>query len=252
MRGGITIFPRKFTLQNYEAVFRNELVLNAAVVSVTRVVLTVTLSLAITFSAAFALTRKGLPHKRGITLFFMFPAYVGAGVIPVYFLYRYLGLINNYLLYILPGAFTFYNMVIVRSFLQELPYSIEESAQIDGASEFCILTKIVLPLSKPVLATIALWVAVAGWNDYTTTLMYITNRKIYTLQYVMMQIIKESELVQQIAVQSAMGNVNAQTQPTPDSVKSAVLIATTIPIIMVYPFLQKYFIKGVTLGAVKE
>ena len=252
MRGGITIFPRKFTLQNYAAVFKNELILNAAVISVTRVLLAVFLALSVTFSAAFALTRKGLPHKRGLTLYFMFPAYVSAGVIPIYFLYRYLGLINNYLLYILPTAFTFYNMVIVRSFLQELPYSIEESAQIDGASEFCILTRIVLPLSKPVLATIALWVAVAGWNDYQTTLMYITNRKIYTLQYVMMQIIKESELVQQIAVQSAMGNVNAQTQPTPDSVKSAVLIATTIPIIMVYPFLQRYFIKGVTVGAVKE
>ena len=253
MRGGITIFPRKFTLENYKAVFRNELVTNAAVVSVTRVILTVILSLAATFSAAYALTRKGLPHKKGITLFFMIPAYVGAGVIPVYFLYRYLRLINSYWLYILPGAFTFYNMVIVRSFLQELPYSIEESAQIDGAKELCILTRIVLPLSKPVLATIALWVAVAGWNDYTTTLMYITNRKLYTLQYVMMQIIKESELVQQIAVQSAMGNMNATSaQPTPDSVKSAVLMVTTLPIIMVYPFLQKYFIKGVTLGAVKE
>lgn len=252
MRGGITIFPRKFTWNNYLTVFRNKTVLSAAVVSVTRVVISVFFSLFVTFSAAFSLTRRGLPHRRGLTLYFMIPSYVTAGVIPIYFLYRYLGLINNYLLYILPGAFTFYNMVIVRSFLQELPYSIEESAMIDGASEFCIFTKIVLPLSKPVLATVALWVAVGGWNDYTTTLMYITNKKIYTLQYVMMQIIKESELVQEMAVQSAMGNVSATATPTPDSVKSAVLIVTTIPIIMVYPFLQKYFIKGVTLGAVKE
>ena len=251
MRGGISIFPRAFTLENYRAVFTNPDFLNAAIISVSKVVIHVILSVAVTFMAAYALTRKGFPAKRQFTLYLMIPAYVTAGVIPTYILYRYLGLIDNYWVYIFPGCFTFYNMVILRSFLQEIPASIDESAELDGANEFQVMYKITFPLSLPVVATITLWVAVGAWNEYNLTLMYITNRKLYTLQYLMMQIIKESELVQQMAIQASMGNEAAKAAPTPDSVKAAALVVTTIPIIMVYPFLQKYFVKGITVGAVK-
>ncbi len=251
MTGGITIFPRKFTLANFEAVVTNDNFVQAAVVSVSKVLLNLVLSLAVTFSAAFALTRKGLGGRHGFTLFLMISSYISAGVIPLYILYRYLGLIDNYWVYIWPTVYSFYNMVIIRSFIQEIPESIDESALIDGANEFQIMTRITLPLSLPVLATVALWVAVWSWNDYNTTLMYITNKKLFTLQYLMMQIIKESELVRQMAVQSAMGNQNAAMQPTPDSIKAATMIVATIPIILVYPFLQRFFIKGVTVGAVK-
>lgn len=251
MLGGITIFPRVFTLSNYKAVFTNPDFLSAAFISVSKVLLHVLLAVLMTFMSAYALTRRGLPAKRGFTLYLMMPAYISAGVIPTYILYRYLGLIDNYWVYVLPGCFSFYNMVIMRSFLQELPASIDESAEIDGANEFQIMYKITFPLSLPVLATVTLWVAVASWNEYNLTLMYVTNRKLYTLSYLMMQIVKESELVQQMAMQSAMGNDAATAAPTPDSVKAATLIVTTIPIILTYPFLQKYFVKGVTVGAVK-
>lgn len=251
MMGGITIFPRKFTLENYKTVLSNSAFLQAAWISVSKLLLHVALALTVTFFAAYAITRKGLPWKRGFTLYLMIPAYVSSGVIPLYILYRYLGLIDNYLVYVLPGLFTFYNMVIIRSFLQELPESIDESALIDGANEFQIMYKITLPLSLPVLATITLWLAVDSWNEYNSTLMYITRNELYTLQYLMMQIIKESELVQQMAIESAMGNTDASRMPTPDSIKAATLMVTTIPIIMTYPFLQRYFIKGVTVGAVK-
>lgn len=251
MMGGITIFPRKFTLVNFQAVFTNPDFINGAFISVSKVLLHTLLAVSITFMCAFSLTRKGLPCKRQFTLFLMIPTYVSAGVIPTYILYRYLGFIDNYWVYVIPGCFTFYNMVILRSFLQDLPASIDESAEIDGANEFQTMVKITLPMSLPVLATITLWVAVASWNEYNLTLMYITNRKLYTLQYLMMQIVKESELVQQMASQSAMGMDNPMVTPTPDSVKAATLIVTTIPIIMVYPFLQKYFVKGITVGAVK-
>ncbi len=251
MMGGITIFPRKFTLVNFQAVFTNPDFINGAFISVSKVLLHTLLAVSITFMCAFSLTRKGLPCKRQFTLFLMIPTYVTAGVIPTYILYRYLGFIDNYWVYVIPGCFTFYNMVILRSFLQDLPASIDESAEIDGANEFQTMIKITLPMSLPVLATITLWVAVASWNEYNLTLMYITNRKLYTLQYLMMQIVKESELVQQMASQSAMGMENPMITPTPDSVKAATLIVTTIPIIMVYPFLQKYFVKGITVGAVK-
>ena len=251
MLGGITIFPRVFTLANYSAVFNNPDFINAAMISVSKVILRTVLAVGITFLAAYALTRKDLPAKRGFTLYLMIPAYVTAGVMPTYILYRYLGLIDNYWVYVLPGCFTFYNMVIMRSFLQELPESINESAEIDGANEFQVMYKITFPLSLPVLATITLWVAVEAWNEYNLTLMYVTNRKLYTLSYLMMQIVKESELVQQMAMQASMGNEVASAAPTPDSVKAATLIVTTIPIILTYPFLQKYFVKGVTVGAVK-
>lgn len=249
MMGGIGIWPRKFTWANYQAVFSSKSMLTGAYISVSKVLLGTLLGLAVLFTSAYGITRSNLPYRRGLTLFLMIPAYVSAGVIPTYITYRYLGLINNYLVYILPGCFSFYNMVILRSFLQELPVSIEESAKLDGANDIQIMYKIALPLSKPVMATIALWLSVGLWNGWMDTLLYITDRSLYTLTYIMMQLIKESSLAQQMAQEA--GNVSEASKPTPDTVKAATLIVTTLPIIMVYPFLQKYFIKGVTLGAVK-
>ena len=250
--GGITIFPRKFTFQNFQAVFSNKDMLGGAIISVSRVILEIVLSIATIFAAAYGLTRKKLPYRKQITLFLMIPAYVTAGTIPIYILYRYLGFINNYLVYIIPKMFVFYNMVIVRSFLQELPASIEESAKIDGAGDALIMVKIAFPLCKPVIATIALWIAVGAWNDWTTTLMYITEPDLYPLQYIMMKLIKETEVAQKMAAEAAVTGTEVTFIPTSESIKAATLIVTTLPIIMVYPFLQKYFISGVTLGAVKE
>ena len=249
MMGGITIFPRKFTLANFQAVFNNKSMLNGAWISVSKTVIHTVLGLSVLFMSAYGITRSKLPYRKGITLFLMIPAYIGAGQIPTYMLYRYLGLMNTYWVYILPGLFSFYNMVIIRSFLQELPESIEESAKLDGANDFQIMYKIALPLSKPVMATVALWLSVGSWNGWMDTLLYITNRSLFPLTYIMMQLIKESSLAQQMATDS--GGSEQASKPTPDTVKAATLVVTTIPIIMVYPFLQKYFIKGVTLGAVK-
>ena len=249
MLGGITVFPRKFTLANYSAVFNNRSMINGAYVSVSKTFIHTILGLTVLFMSAYGITRSNLPYRKGITLFLMIPCYVGAGQIPTYMLYRYLGLMNSYLVYILPGLYSFYNMVIIRSFLQELPASIEESAKLDGANDFQIMYKIALPLSKPVMATVALWLSVGSWNGWMDTLLYITNRSLYPLTYIMMQLIKESSLAQQMATES--GAEDQASKPTPETVKAATLVVTTIPIIMVYPFLQKYFIKGVTLGAVK-
>lgn len=250
--GGITIFPRKFTFQNYIAVFSDDDLFGGALISISRVLLEIVLSIAVVFSAAYGLTRKKLPYRKGLTLFLMIPAYVTAGVIPIYIVYRYLGLINNYLVYIVPKMFVFYNMVIVRSFLQELPASIEESAKIDGAGDLRIMVQIALPLCKPVIATIALWIAVGAWNDWTTTLYYVTEPDLFPLQYLMMKLIKESEVAQKMAAEAAVTGTETSFIPTSESIKAATLIVTTLPIILVYPFLQKYFISGVTMGAVKE
>ena len=252
LRGGITIFPRKFTLENYEAVLGNVKVVRAAILTVLRVVVNGVLTLLVTYSAAYGLSRRGLPYKKWLTLFLMIPAYVTAGTIPVYITLRSYGMINSYSLYIFLGLFSFYNMVIFRSFLQDIPYEIEESAKLDGANEILIMFKIMMPMSKPVIATVALWVMVAGWNDWTTTLMYVTDETKYTLQYLMMRLIKEADMANEIAMQnSSVIGGDSGPQMTSESVKAATLICTTVPIILVYPFLQKYFIKGVTLGGVK-
>ncbi len=250
--GGITLFPRRFTMQNYITVFKDKSIYGGAVISVSRVLLEIVLSISVVFSAAYGLTRKKLPYRKGLTLFLMIPAYVTAGTIPIYIIYRYYGFINNYLVYIIPKLFVFYNMVIVRSFLQERPASIEESAKIDGAGDAFIMVKIAFPLCMPVIATIALWIAVGTWNDWTTTLLYITEPDLFPLQYLMMKLIKESEIAQKMAAEAAVTGTEMTFIPTSESIKAATLIITTLPIIMVYPFLQKYFISGVTLGAVKE
>lgn len=249
VKGGIGVIPREFTMANYKAIFSTKSMYTGAVVSVSITILHTLLCLVVLFASAYGITRSGLPYRRGITLFLMLPCYVSAGVVPTYIIFRYLGLINSYWIYILPGCFSFYNMVILRSFLQELPTSIEESAKLDGANDIQIMYKIALPLSKPVLATITLWVAVGRWNNWTDAMMYITDRKLFPLSYIMMQLIKESSLAQQMADDSGM--ITSAAKPTPDTIKAATLVVTTLPIIMVYPFLQKYFIKGVTLGAVK-
>ena len=253
LRGGITIFPRAFTLDNYKLVLFDDEFWSAVVVSVLRVVITVILSLIVTFAAAYGLIKKGLAYKRGITFFLMIPYYITAGVIPIYMTYRYYGLINNFLVYIMPNLFVFYNMLIMRSFLQGIPDSLPESARIDGASEAVILFKIMLPVSMPVIATVALWTVVGGWNDWVSTLYYVTDRDLYTLQYLMMQMIKEAEASAKLISESAMTGVDISNvaKPTSESVTAATVMCSTLPIICVYPFLQKYFISGVTLGAVK-
>ena len=248
--GGITILPRKFTLANYQTIFGDSAVGNAFWVSASRTVLNVVLAIIVTFSAAYALTRKNLYGRKFIARFLALPSYISAGIIPVYILYRYLGLINNYMVYIIPFCFSFYNMVIFRSFIQDLPEALSESAIIDGANEIQIMFKIIIPLSLPVVATVALWIAVGQWNDWTTNLYYITDAKYNTLQYLIMKIIKQGE---QLRADMILAGDDSEmiNKPTSEAVKAAMLIVTSVPIICTYPFLQKYFVKGVTLGAVK-
>lgn len=251
MFGGITFFPRKFTFANYISIFENSRFTSALVISVLRTVIGTLWGLTVTIGAAYAVTRKNLPGRRFISMFLMIPSYISAGVIPVYIVYRYTYMMNSFLVYIIPCAFAFYNMVVLRSFIQEIPESMEESAFLDGANELQILVKIIVPLSKPVIATVCLWLIVGQWNDWMTTLYYVTNKKLYPLQYLMMQLIKESEILQKMAQEASMTGAEINSQPTAESVKSASLIIATFPMIMIYPFFQKYFAKGVTLGAVK-
>lgn len=253
MFGGISLFPRKFTLVNYTTIFASSAISNAVCISVSRVVIGTIIALLVTIAAAYSLSKRDLPFRKFFIWVLIIPMYVGAGLIPTYMLYRDFSLINNYFIYIIPGAFSFYNMLIIRTFIEGLPASLEESAIIDGANEVKVLSKIILPLCMPVVATVSLWLAVGHWNDWMTTLLFVNKSELFPLQYILMQIVKESELIQKLMVENAMmGNSTENIVATPEAVKSATLIIATLPIIMLYPFLQKYFIKGVVLGAVKE
>ncbi|MDR1600217.1 MAG: carbohydrate ABC transporter permease [Oscillospiraceae bacterium] len=253
--GGITLWPRKPTLENYQALLADKQLLASAVVSVQRVLLGTVTSVATQFLAAYALAQKRLVGKTGILIFFMIPMYFSAGLIPQYILYSQLSLTNSFWVYILPGIFSFFNIVIIRTYMHTLPESLSESAKLDGANHPRILLNITLPMSLPILATITLWQAVGHWNDWTTTLYFVTRPRLFTLQYVLMQIITEADRVRQTiqyALQEGLDLSDQAATTTPEALRAAQVVFTTLPIILVYPFLQKYFIKGVMIGAIKD
>ena len=254
-RGGIVIFPRAFTLENFAAVVENSAFPRAAMMSVARVIIGVILRLIVQFMAAYVFTHKDLVGRGPLLMFLMIPMYFGGGLIPTYIFYSNMKLLNNFLLYVVPGCFSLYNMIIIRSYLNGLPEGLKEAARIDGAKEMTILWKIIVPLSKPIMATITLWSAVGLWSDWTTTMYFFTKKKMVTLQYMLTQVLKETERIQAMLSEAIMRGEEVDlsaVKVTTESIKCAQLVITTIPIIAVYPFLQKHFIKGVTLGAVKD
>lgn len=256
MQGGITIYPRVPTLRNFRTLLQDELILRSSLISITRALSGTALALVVQYSAAFTMKRRYLKGRGAILVFLMIPMFFGGGLIPVYILYSRMHLLNNYLVYILPGAFSLYNMVIIRTYLKTIPDDFEEAAKMDGANELVIMFRILLPLSKPIIATIALWTLVYHWNDWITTLYFVTKSRLFTMQFVLMKILREYEALQRMIQESIMSGqaVRAGTgvKATPESIQAAQIVLTTIPIIVTYPFLQKYFIKGVMIGAIKE
>lgn len=254
MLGGITIYPRELTFDNFEAIVKNAAMLKAFFISAGRVVIGTVLALIVQFFCAYAFANRSLTGRTPLLIYFMIPMFFSGGLIPTYLLYSKIGLLNHFLVYVLPGAFAFFNMIIIRTYLYTLPDSLQESARIDGAGEFTVLVRIIVPLCMPIIATIGLWTAVGHWNDWTTTLQFVTNPDLFVLQYKLMQLIRESDTIAALIRQAIeSGDTNIQQVPTtPEAIRAAQVIVTTIPIILVYPFLQKYFIKGVLIGSVKE
>lgn len=257
MLGGIVFWPRAWTLDNYNVVLGDSSTWTGLRVSVIRVVFGSVFALIVTYMAAYALLRKGLRGKKIIIMFLTIPMFLQGGLISEYIVYgkRMLGIYDTFWVYIFPHSFSFFNMVIIRTYLQGIPESLIESARLDGAGEFVILWKIMLPLSMPIVATILLWSAVGHWNDWTTTLYFVENSDLFTLQYNLQLAVKQAETVQSMiadALESGRPLGDIDTDITAESIQAAQLIVTTVPIVCVYPFLQKYFMSGVMLGSVKE
>ena len=236
LRGGIYLLPRKFTWKNYITVLQKDNLITGAYVTVARTVIGTVLALISNAILAFIVSRKRFMFKNG-------------GLIPTFLLYKGLGLTNSFWVYVIPGMVSAFNMLVIRTYMNGIPDSLEESAQLDGAGYTTIFLKIYSPLCKPVYATVALFVAVGQWNSWFDAMLYNRmNGKLTTLQYELMKLLSSvtntSSSVE--AMKNAVGTV------TPTSVRAAATIITILPIICIYPFLQKYFVTGLTLGGVKE
>jgi putative aldouronate transport system permease protein len=253
-KGGIHLWPRKFTLYNYRSLLTRHQIYNAALISVLRTVLSTFFCTFSTAMVAYTLSRKEFVLRKIISFIYVLTMYIDGGLIPTYFLMRNLGLTNNFWVYVLPGLVTAFNLIVIRTYINGLPESLIESARMDGAGEFTIFAKIVLPLCKPVLATIALFVAVANWNSWFDTFLYnSSNPKLSTLQYELMKVLQSANSMtgslEQALAQAATGSVNTI---TPRAIRATMTVIVTVPIAVVYPFLQRYFVHGLTLGGLKE
>lgn len=249
VKGGIHIWPRKFTIQNYKEVFSGSSKLPKAFLnSMLRTVIGTITGVISTTMVAYTLSRREFIFNKLVTLLFIVTMYVGGGLIPEYLVIRKLGLINNFAVYILPGLISAFNVIVVRAFMDGLPEALYESASIDGANDWTVFVKIVFPLCMPVIATIALFIAVSQWNSWFDTYIYArTNDSLTTLQYELMKIMDNAAAT----VDIHNPNLNIA-RSNPESIKMAITMVATIPILLVYPFVQKYFVSGMTLGAVKS
>ena len=240
------LIPRKFTLSNYKYVFKDSDFVKPFVISVSRTIIGTLVGVITTSMLAYTLSRRDFVFHKFFTILFVVTMYVGGGLIPDYLLImRTLHMGNNFIVYILPGMIWVYNMILVRSYIDGLPLALQEAAKIDGANDFVIWYKVVMPLCTPVIATIALYYAVGQWNSFMDTYLYA--QKLPTLQYKLYEIMNQATMKLDIHATS-----NVTTAVTPMSIRMAVTIVATVPIVIVYPFLQKYFIGGMTLGSVKD
>lgn len=259
LKGGIKLWPRKFTWTNYRNLFRTDRIFNAGVISVTRTILQTVLCVFCTSILAYALSRKEYILRRPLTSILVISMYINAGIIPGYMLMKNLGLLNSYAVYIVPCLVDIFNFILVRTYIQGLPDSFVESARIDGANEFKIFMKIIMPLIVPSIAMVSLFTAVNAWNSWFDTYLFCSSKpKLHSLQYVLMSILQASQNqsasasdANAMAVTAASGGALSNAV-TPISIRSAITIVATVPILIVYPFVQRYFVVGMTIGGVKE
>ena len=247
VRAGFHLYPREISLTAYKMVLSNSNIYIGYLNTITRTVLGTAVTVLISAMMAYPLSKKDMPHVKLFTTLLIITMIFDSGIVPNYLLIKSLKLLNNRLVYVLPGIVAAYNIIIMKSYFNSLPESISESAKIDGANEAVILFRIIMPLSVPVLATVALWVAVGHWNSWLDGVLYVTDNGKQLLQVFLQRVITQNQAdkMQSGWMSADIRSYNAET------IKSATIIITILPILMLYPFLQKYFVKGIALGAVK-
>ncbi len=256
VKGGIHIWPRMFTLKNYQVVFHMYTIYDAFVISVTKTIVIVVTNIFFTSMLAYAISRSEFALRKPITIIFVLTMYFNAGLIPNYLLIKDLHMLNTFQAYWVPNIISAFNLIVIRTYMKSIPDSLMESAKIDGAGHFRIWWSIVMPLCKPTLAVIALFVAVGSWNGWMDTLLYNSgDQKLSTLQYELQRLLasamsagtNQGGMAGAAAVAGQGGQVT-----TPLALRAAITIVAAVPILSVYPFLQRYFVSGLTIGGVKE
>ncbi|MDL2233793.1 carbohydrate ABC transporter permease [Ruminococcaceae bacterium OttesenSCG-928-L11] len=250
LAGQVGLWPKGFHTRGYELVFQNPLFASSLRNTVFITLVGTALTVVLVLLTAFPLSRKGLPGRKFIFLYFLFTMLFSGGMIPTFLTIRNLGLIDSLWALILPGAMNVYNMILAKSYMEQLPESVVEAARIDGCHDVGVLWRIIVPMAKPVIAVVALFSAVSFWNTYMSGILYINSTSNYPLQVYVRQMVYGDRNVLDEMVRSSI-DAQYSSEFGSEVVKSAVLITTMLPIIVVYPFLQKYFTSGITLGAVK-
>jgi putative aldouronate transport system permease protein len=245
--GGFAFWPKEFSIENYQAVFRDESIWQAFFISVAKTLIGASTHVLFCAIVAYSYSKKHLKGRKLYSAIGIVTMFFGGGMVPTYLLMKSLGLLNSFWVYIIPALFSFFDVIILMNFFRSIPDSLEDSAKMDGAGDWKIFLRIFLPLSKPALATIALFNGVGQWNDFFTTKLYITDKALYPLQMKIYEIIVQSQMH---TMQNIGGSVVLET--TAKGIQLATIVVTTLPILLIYPLLQKHFISGMMLGAVKE
>lgn len=254
--GAIMFLPKGIHLKNYADVFKMEGILNSTMISVARTVLGTLLMLACTCFLGYAFSRREYWHKKFFYRFVIVTMYFSAGMVPHFINIKNLGLMNSFWVYVLPGAISAYNMILFKTYVESIPESLEESAALDGAGYLIRFARIVMPLCKPILATITVFTAVGQWNAFMDSLYYISNPKLYTLQFRLYQYLSHSEHVaMQMRNQAGMSAEAMEAlahSMNPTSLRMTITVVVVLPVMCFYPFFQRYFVKGIMIGAVKS
>ncbi|MBQ4618324.1 MAG: carbohydrate ABC transporter permease [Clostridia bacterium] len=248
LRGDVAFFPVEFETKAYEILFSDQTMINCLFYTVELTVIYTAIAMVMTILMAYPLTKERLAGRRFFNLMALFTMYFSGGTIPVYLNVKWFGLLDSMWSLIIPGVLSTYNMIIMKSFFSSLPKELEEAATIDGANDFQILLRVYLPLSLASIATLTLFYAVGKWNSFADAKYYIQTKSLQPLQLRLYNIIKGSTAVDVTAIE---GNANSNAQNVSESIESATIIFATLPILVVYPFVQRYFVSGVTIGAVK-
>lgn len=246
--GGIYFWPRQWSMQNYLVTLKNPLIGNAYLITILRTVIGTASSVLATGMFAYGLSKKDLVFKKLYLTLATITMFFSGGLIPSFLLIRRLGMMDSFLVYIIPSLISVWNMIIMKTFFQSLPASLEESAKIDGYNDIQIFFKIVLPTSTPIIAAIALFNGVGQWNAWFDAYIYISNQKLLPLQTILMRIISQNSAAQELAQHEQA----ARSSVSPEALKVTTMMIAIGPIILIYPFLQKYFMKGIMIGAIKE
>lgn len=243
--GGMVLYPQGFSMSSYVEVLNTKSIWTGYRNTIFYVIATTCISVFLTITAAYALTRKDLPFRNAIMLLIVFTMYFGGGIIATYLVIRAIGVLDTPFAVILTSSLSTYNLMVTISYMRGLPYELEEAAEIDGASSFTVLFKVLIPLSMPIIAVITLYCMVGMWNNYFGPMIYLSDRKYFPLQLILREILIFNRTSDVAAVQSQ------DSQAFSENIKYAVIVVSTIPILCVYPFLQRFFVKGVMIGAVK-